>query len=513
MWITQLEGRALTLGITATCGTAFLLFGFDQGVFGGILGNMMFLSTFNNPSPSIQGQIVSTFDIGCILGALMTIFVGDVLGRRKTIALGCIFVIIGGTIQSSSYDIAQMIGGRIVAGLGVGMNSAAVPIWQSETCKPEHRGKLIALQLVLVIGGIMLTNWMNLGFTYVQDNDVSWRFPIAFQNFFALLAIFLVACMPESPRWLCMKGRHEEAQTIIARLQAKHRDDESVTEALQLIVAMVTHEQELAKVGWREIFSNGEQQTFRRVALGAGTSIMQQMGGINVVVYYMPVILTTSFGFSDRTALILSACDFISLMFWGSIVMLVIDKWGRKNLMLVGALAQGISFGVAAAGLGIGTKASEAVAVTAIFVYHVFFGLSFLSIPFCYPSEINSQRMRNVGASIAMITNWLFVYVIVLITPIGIANIGWKFYIIFAVLNIAWLPFIWYFYVETAGFSLEEIDKLFEVHYKGGRGMTWKEATRLAKEEIAQNKIAAHEKILHGSSTVHSEFGEKGMDD
>jgi sugar porter (SP) family MFS transporter len=373
MWITQLEGRALTLGITATCGTAFLLFGFDQGVFGGILGNMMFLSTFNNPSPTIQGQIVSTFDIGCILGALMTIFVGDILGRRKTIALGCIFVIIGGTVQSSSYDIAQMIVGRIVAGLGVGMNSAAVPIWQSETCKPEHRGKLIALQLVLVIGGIMLTNWINLGFTYVQDNDVSWRFPIAFQTFFALLAILLVACMPESPRWLCMKGRHEEAQTIIARLQAKHRDDESVTEALQLIVAMVTHEQELAKVGWRETFSNGEQQTFRRVALGAGTSIMQQMGGINVVVYYMPVILKTSFGFSDRTALILSACDFISLMFWGSIVMLVIDKWGRKNLMLVGALAQGISFGVAATGLGIGTKASEAVAVTAIFVYHVFF--------------------------------------------------------------------------------------------------------------------------------------------
>lgn len=382
MWITRLEGRALTLGITGTCGTAFLLFGFDQGVFGGILGNIMFLSTFNNPSPSIQGQIVSTFDIGCILGALLTIFVGDILGRRKTIALGCIFVIIGGTIQSSSYDIAQMIVGRIVAGLGVGMNSAAVPIWQSETCKPEHRGKLIALQLVLVIGGIMLTNWMNLGFTYVQGNDVSWRFPLAFQTFFALLAIFLVACMPESPRWLCMKGRHEEAQTIIARLQAKHRDDECVTEALQLIVAMVTHEQELAKVGWREIFSNGEQQTFRRVALGAGTSIMQQMGGINVVVYYMPVILTTSFGFSDRTALILSACDFISLMFWGSIVMLVIDKWGRKNLMLVGALAQGISFGVAAAGLGIGTKASEAVAVTAIFVYHVFFvSLSCISKP------------------------------------------------------------------------------------------------------------------------------------
>ena len=379
MWINELQGRGLTIGITATCGAAFLLFGFDQGVFGGILGNMMFLNTFNNPSPTIQGQIVSSYDIGCILGALMTIFVGDILGRRKTIALGCIWVIIGGTIQASSYGLAQMIVGRIVAGLGIGMNSAAVPIWQSETCKPEHRGKLIALQLVLVIGGIVLTNWMNLGFTYVPDSDVSWRFPLAFQLFFAFVAIALVACMPESPRWLCTKGRNDEAQIIIGRLQAKPADDESVVEALQLIITSVAYEKELGKVGWREVFSNGKQQTFRRIALGAGTSLMQQMGGINVVVYYMPVILTTSFGFSNRMALILSACDFISLMFWGSIVMLVIDKWGRKNLMLLGAGAQGICFAIAAGGLALDTKASNAVAVTAIFVYHVFFVSPLLS--------------------------------------------------------------------------------------------------------------------------------------
>ncbi|TKA57295.1 hypothetical protein B0A49_11918 [Cryomyces minteri] len=94
-------------------------------------------------------------------------------------------------------------------------------------------------------------------------------------------------------------------------------------------------------------------------------------------------------------------------------------------------------------------------------------------------------------------TQWLFVYVIVLITPIGIANIGWRFYIIFAVLNFAWLPLIWYFYIETAGLSLEEIDKLFEIHYKGGKGMTWKEATRLAKEHIALAKIQIHEKTMH----------------
>lgn len=373
MWITELEGRALTVGITTTCGTAFMLFGFDQGVFGGILEHPVFIADYNDPSAMIQGQIVSTYDLGCIIGALMTIFVGDIIGRRKTIALGCAWVVLGGIIQTSAYSLPQMIVGRIVAGIGVGMNSVVIPMWQSETCKPEQRGKLIAIQLAVVIGGIALSNWMNLGFSYVLDSDVSWRFPLAFQAVIALTALALVACMPESPRWLCTKDRHAEAQVIIGRLLAKPSDDPSVVEALQLIITSIGHEKQLAKVGWRDVFSNGPQQNFRRIALGAGTSLMQQMGGINVVVYYLPVVFTSSFGFDRRQALILSACDFMSLVFWGLCAMLVIDRWGRKNLMLFGAFFQSICFAVAAAGLAVGTKPSEAVAVTAIFLYHVFF--------------------------------------------------------------------------------------------------------------------------------------------
>lgn len=279
IWLGSLQGGWLTAGITLTSGTAFLLFGYDQGVFGGLLGNQLFLSTFDNPNPTIQGQIVSTYDIGCILGAILTILVGDKLGRRKSIVLACLTVIIGGIIQSSSYSLGQMIVGRIIAGLGIGMNSAIIPMWQSETSKPEHRGKLIALQLVIVIGGISLTNWMNLGFSYVTDNSVSWRGPLAFQAFFAILAIALIIFMPESPRWLCMKDRHEEARLVISRLQANSLESPEVSEALQLIIDTIAHEKATSKVSWREVITNGEQQTLRRICLGAGTSLMQQMGG------------------------------------------------------------------------------------------------------------------------------------------------------------------------------------------------------------------------------------------
>jgi len=99
VFLDNLQGRALTIAITVTCGTGFLLFGYDQGVFGGLLSNNAFLGTFGNPNNTIQGQIVSTYDIGCILGAISSIFLGDKLGRRRSIISGCCLVIIGGTIR------------------------------------------------------------------------------------------------------------------------------------------------------------------------------------------------------------------------------------------------------------------------------------------------------------------------------------------------------------------------------------------------------------------------------
>jgi hypothetical protein len=154
-------------------------------------------------------------------------------------------------------------------------------------------------------------------------------------------------------------------------------------------------------------------------------------------VYYFPVILVDSFGFSARMALILSAIDFITLCLWGSMITLVIDRFGRKPLMLMGSIGCGICFTLTTVGLALGTKPSNAMAVSFMFGYHLFYvrkffaaylscmlieltqGFSFLSIPFLYPSEINSSRMRNLGNSFAMITNWVFVYVVVIMTPSG----------------------------------------------------------------------------------------------
>lgn len=157
-----------------------MLFGYDQGVFGGLLSNPSFLKQFNHPDATIQSQIVSTYTLGCIFGAILTIFSGDPLGRRKSVILGCTFLVIGGTLQATSFSLAHMIVGRIVSGLGIGVNtttstyliestdiqgdtdlsSPAVPMWHSETSRPEIRGRLVAFELTSLVFGFVLTNWM-----------------------------------------------------------------------------------------------------------------------------------------------------------------------------------------------------------------------------------------------------------------------------------------------------------------------------------------------------------------
>jgi sugar porter (SP) family MFS transporter len=373
MFLQNLEGRALTVAITVTSGTGFLLFGYDQGVFSGLLSVSSFVKTFNDPDPTIQGQVVSSYDLGCIIGAVLSIFIGDRLGRKRSITLACCIIIVGATIQASSYSLAQMIVARIITGVGTGINTTAIPIWQSETSKPSHRGRLIVLQLVLLICGLVITNLLNFGLTYMDStNEFVWRFPLALQCLFALLTMILLSFTPESPRWLVLRNRPEEAHAIIARLLAKPRDDEEVLFNLRAIVDSIQYEQEFSRPGLKEFFHGGRQQNFRRIVLGASASFMQQIGGTNVIAYYMPVVLQASFGFSARMALILSVVDFISFGIWTLVGAWAVDRVGRKKLLMIGAFGQSICFGMAAMGLSFGTKHMGAFAVSFIFIFYIF---------------------------------------------------------------------------------------------------------------------------------------------
>lgn len=488
------QGNALFAWITFASGAGFTLFGYDQGVFGAFLGNENFIKTFNNPNSTLQGHITATYDLGCFLGAIVTMWLGNKWGSRKIIMTGCAILIIGAILQAASYHVAQLIIGRFVAGLGNGMNTAAIPVWQSETTPALHRGRIMVLQLALNQVGNVTAQWLNYGMTFISTNSVAWRFPTAFQIFLALITMATIPALPDSPRWLCLVGRNQEALEIVNRLHVAGTPREEVQRKFDLIRTSLEHEMEMGKITVKTLLGRDKLHTTRRILLGAGTQFMQQFGGINVIVYYLPVVFA-SLGISRNLSLILSSCNAMNLLFSTCVGILYVETFGRKKMMVYGAAVQSLCFALVAAGLGAGGRKWECVAVAFVFAYITTFGLSWIAVPWMYPAEINSQRTRFAGAGIATATNWICNYVVVLITPIGISNIGWRYYLVYAVLNAVFVPVVQYFYVETARMTLEEVDNFFEQS----------QHRRLATSSPSSNDMTISDK----DEAVHVDVAEK----
>lgn len=259
------------------------LFGYDQGVFGGVIVTPDFLNTLGiNGDASTQGTVTAIYDIGCFFGAIAAYFMGDLLGRKKSVLLGTTIMSIGAILQITCYSVAQCIVGRVVAGIGNGINTATAPPWQAETSKASWRGKLIVIELILNIGGFCLSNWVTYGFSKVDNGALQWRLPLALQFIFIVILYATVPWLPESPRWLVAKGRYDEAEQILADCEGTEIEDPYVQTELGEIKFAAAYEKEHA-VRIRDLVRGrvGENDpcTLRRLLLGMGAQAMQQLSG------------------------------------------------------------------------------------------------------------------------------------------------------------------------------------------------------------------------------------------
>ncbi|GAW21855.1 hypothetical protein ANO14919_113810 [Xylariales sp. No.14919] len=447
------------------------LFGYDQGVFSGVVITQDYLDVHDLNGPektNVLSIITSIYTIGCFLGALLAFSIGEKLGRRKTIVIGTVIIAIGAILQTSSFSVPHMLVARIVTGVGNGINTATAPVWQTETSKLHNRGKLVLVELGMNIFGFMLSNWVN-GLSYV-GGPLGWRLPLAIQLVFCAGLFGTVPWLPESPRWLLAHGREDEAVLILADLEDKSVDDPVVVAERHAIVFSIEHERKHA-IRWRDLLrgrASAGTNTVRRLLLGAGTQAFQQLGGINVLSYYLPTLLIKSVHLPEKMARLISALASVSYFFASSIAALTVEKFGRRTMMLISTLIQLVCFILVTVlfyltekpGYPFQTEVAKA-SVVWFFIYYIGFGLGMLGIPWLYPTEINSLPMRTKGAAAATMTNWLTNFLVVEITPIGIQNLGWRFYVIWAVFNFAMLPIIWAFFPETANRSLEDLDAYY----------------------------------------------------
>ena len=152
-----------------------------------------------NHRSTIQGISIASYNLGCFCGAIACIWIGDFLGRRKTIFLGSSIMVVGAILQASAFSLPHLIVGRLITGMGNGLNTSTVPTWQSECSKSHRRGQLVMIEGALITGGIMISYWLTFGSSFIK-NEAAWRFPIAFQIVFALIILAFILELPESPR-------------------------------------------------------------------------------------------------------------------------------------------------------------------------------------------------------------------------------------------------------------------------------------------------------------------------
>ncbi|KAJ9099729.1 hypothetical protein QFC20_005607 [Naganishia adeliensis] len=474
----MLRGRNVNWAITLCCGSAFLLFGYDQGVMSGLLTGRAFTEQFpeidttpsGTGSASLQGTVVAIYEIGCLAGSLFAFFFGDRFGRRKMIMMGCTILIIGAALQTSASGIPHMIVGRIVTGVGNGMNTSTVPVWHSETTQAKSRGRALSIELAINIFGVMTAYWVDYGFSFVQS-AAQFRVPLALQIVFALATISLVLVLPESPRFLLKNGQDEQARAVLDQLSLhpdSTRQEAVDMEFTEIKTALMEEEANglITKSGKkmspvRACFTNGKERFFRRVMLGVGAQFMQQLCGINLITYYAPVIFETSVGLSRDISLLLSGFNGVAYFLSSLIPIWIIDRVGRRKLMLFAVIGQASCMAVLAGTTSVTGKGTGILAATMLFLFNFFFAVGLLAIPWLLPSEYSPTPIRAASAALGSASNWIFTFLVVEITPVSIKSIGYKTYIYFAIFNACFIPLIYFFYPESAGLTLENIDYLF----------------------------------------------------
>ncbi|KAK4209694.1 hypothetical protein QBC37DRAFT_391073 [Rhypophila decipiens] len=463
-----LSGRPLSLAVSTVATTGFLLFGYDQGVMSGIITapafNNVFTATKDNPE--MQGFVTAIYEIGCLMGAMSILAVGDLLGRRRAIITGAIIMLLGVIIQVTAMPgatpLAQLIVGRVVMGVGNGINTSTIPTYQAECSKTSNRGLLICIEGGVIAFGTLIAYWIDYGASYGPD-DLVWRFPIAFQVIFALGLSIPMLYLPESPRWLLSHERVDEADRVIAALRGYEVDSEETIMERTVIVdslrASGGHGQK--STPFKVLFTNGKTQHFRRMLLGAGSQLMQQVGGCNAVIYFFPVLFEKSIGETHQMSLLLGGVNMIVYSIFATVSWFVIERVGRRRLFLYGTIGQMLSMVLVFACLIPGTKSAARGAAVGLFTYIASFGATWLPLPWLYPAEVNPIRTRGKANAISTCSNWMFNFLIVMVTPIMVDKIGWGTYLFFATMNACFIPIIYFFFPETARRSLEEIDIIF----------------------------------------------------
>ncbi|KIM93335.1 hypothetical protein OIDMADRAFT_35829 [Oidiodendron maius Zn] len=462
-------GRVYNWVCAGIAGSGSMLYGYDAAVIASTFAQEGFIDYFQ-PSAKVQGAIGSSYYGGVILGLLVASLLANHFGRKRAIQIGGCIGLIGAILQAAAHNIATFFAGRVIAGAASGVMLMTVNIYQSEIAPPSQRGAMVAFQILTLTVAGTFASWVgyacnfssNLSFS-CQLLTSSRRFPIALQCLPAVGLILGCFYLPFSPRWLIMKGRHEEARIVLQRLHDDHNDHMFwEKEYLQISAQLAAEAEETADHLWTHIFTN--MRELRRVAAAVAAMTSTQTNGAQTIQIYQSV-LYAGLGFSHRTTLLMAGIFGLCNNAGGVVNLLLIDRAGRKFLFLSGLSILSICLAVFAAFSAKYEQTNDPgwgkAGIGIIMVFIFFFGSTFAASPYAYAAEVLPTKIRATGMSIALFSSNAVTVIFSQTAPIALQNITWKFNLVFIGCNLFFLPIVFFFFPETKGLTLEEVNRAF----------------------------------------------------
>ena len=454
-------GYLVFLSVVAALGG--FLFGYDTAVISGTIAQVT--EQFGLDALQ-QGWYVGCALIGSIIGVLFAGILSDKFGRKSTMILSAILFSTSAIGCAVSTDFNQLVIYRIIGGVGIGVVSIISPLYISEVAVAQYRGRLVSLyQLAVTIGflGAYLVNYQLLGYS-MSNPDVStgwwnlvfvsevWRGMLGMETLPAIMFFIIIFFIPESPRWLILKGKEEKATNILERIYTSSK------EALFQLTETKSVLSSESKSEWKLLLQPGIRKA---VIIGVCIAVLGQFMGVNAVLYYGPSIFENA-GLSGGDSLFYQVLVGLVNTLTTVLALVIIDKIGRKKLVYYGVSGMVISLVLIATYFIYGESwGISSIFLLIFFLFYVFCcAVSICAVVFVLLSEMYPTRVRGLAMSIAGFALWIGTYLIGQLTPWMLQNLTPAgTFILFAIMCVPYMLIVWKLVPETTGKSLEEIER------------------------------------------------------
>ncbi|NBA89195.1 sugar porter family MFS transporter [Emticicia sp. CRIBPO] len=445
------QNRKYVYKATLVAAVGGLLFGYDTAVIAGAIG---FLQIKFNLSAVMTGWVASCALLGCIAGAMFAGALSDRFGRKKILILSAVLFAVSSAGIVVPAGLNSFVFFRIIGGLGIGVASMLAPMYITEIAPAEQRGRLVSINQLGIVSGILLIYFVNAWIAGWHDEawnvETGWRYMFGSGVIPSAVFFVLLFSVPESPRWLAQQGQHDNALAILIRINGKEKASKELIG--------IQHELDTQQPGsLAEILKPGLRKA---LFIGIVLAMFSQVTGINAIMYYAPEIFKST-GDGSSSALLQTVLVGVVNFLFTLVAIKYVDQSGRKKLLLAGSGGMAVCLAVIGSAFHF-EMAQGYLVLISILAYIAFFALSLGPLTFVVVAEIFPNRVRGLAMSICIFVLWMCVFMVsqffpVLLESIGSARTFW----IFMILSILAFIFVWLAVPETKGKSLEDMEKIW----------------------------------------------------